>query len=40
MNSGEPTIVCGTGLIKLTNVVDEEGNCLIGKIPFRTRFGV
>lgn len=40
MNSGEPTIVCAKGLIKLTHVVDEDGNCLIGKIPFRTRFGV
>ena len=40
MDGGCPTVVCGRGLVKLVNVIDENGNLLIGNIPFRTRFGV
>ena len=40
MDEGYPTVVCGKGLVKLINVRDESGKSLIGKIPFRTRFGV
>jgi methionyl-tRNA formyltransferase len=40
MNDGYPTVVCGSGLVKLINVVDENGTSLIENIPFRTRFGV
>lgn len=40
MDGGCPTVVCGRGLVKLLNVVEENGDSLIGKIPFRTRFGV
>lgn len=40
LESGKPTVVCGTGLMKLTNIVDREGGSMIGKISFRTRFGV
>lgn len=39
MDHGFPTVVCGKGLVKLLNVIDGNGNSLIGKIPFRTRFG-
>lgn len=39
MDEGYPTVVCGKGLVKLVNVLDESGKSLIGKIPFRTRFG-
>jgi methionyl-tRNA formyltransferase len=40
MDDGCPIVVCGKGLVKLVIVTDENGNSLIGKIPFRTRFGV
>ncbi len=39
MDEGYPTVVCGKGLVKLINICDENGKSLIGKIPFRTRFG-
>ena len=39
MNSGLPTIICGEGLLKLINIVDEQGASLVGKIPFRSRLG-
>ncbi|MEQ6886641.1 formyltransferase family protein [Salicola sp. Rm-C-2C1-2] len=39
MDNGCPTVICGTGLIKLLNVIDENGDSLIGRLPFRTRFG-
>lgn len=40
MNDGCPAVVCGRGLLKLVNFSDEDGNSLIGKISFRTRFGL
>lgn len=39
MHSGVPTVVCGDGLINLIVVVDCNNDLLIGKIPFRSRFG-
>lgn len=39
-NNGCPVVVCGSGLLRLTNMVDANGDSLIGKIPFRTKFGV
>lgn len=39
MDDGRPTVVCGKGLVRLVNVIDENGGSLIGRIPFRTRFG-
>ncbi|MBV1789418.1 hypothetical protein KQ940_15285 [Marinobacterium sp. D7] len=39
MTEGRPTIICGEGLIELIDVVNSKGESLIGKIPFRTRFG-
>lgn len=34
-----PVVICGVGLLKLISIFDENGISLIGKIPFRTRFG-
>ena len=39
LDGGKPTIICGSGLIQLVDVLDMEGSSLINKIPFRTRFG-
>lgn len=39
MDEGHPTVVCGNGLVKLIDVCDGSGKSLIGRIPFRTRFG-
>jgi len=39
MNDGCPTVVCGKGLVKLIDICDGSGKSLIGRIPFRTRFG-
>ncbi|MBH8580574.1 formyltransferase family protein [Bisbaumannia pacifica] len=39
MDDGCPVVVCGRGLVKVVNIVDANGNSLIGKISFRTRFG-
>lgn len=40
MNSGLPTVVCGEGLLQLTCIVNNQGESLLGEIPFRTRFGL
>lgn len=39
MDEGRPTVICGEGLLQLKEVADESGDSLVGKIPFRTRFG-
>lgn len=39
MDDGCPTVVCGKGLVKLIDICDGSGKSLIGRIPFRTRFG-
>lgn len=33
-----PIVVCGSGLIKLTKVIDLEGNDILSRLPFRVRF--
>lgn len=37
---GLPTIVCGSGLLKIISITDKHGNELTSKISFRTRFGL
>lgn len=39
MSDGRPTVICGEGLLQLRELVDVGGDSLIGKIPFRARFG-
>lgn len=39
MSNQKPAIICGEGLIQLSSILDDQGFQLIGKIPFRTRFG-
>ena len=39
MHSGKPVVVCGDGLLEIVNLLDDKGDSLIGKIPFRSRFG-
>lgn len=39
MDEKKPVVICGSGLIKLISFYDENGCSLVGKIPFRTRFG-
>jgi methionyl-tRNA formyltransferase len=35
-----PIVICGSGLLKIIDFSDEKNNSLVGKMPFRTRFGV
>jgi methionyl-tRNA formyltransferase len=39
MKNGLPTVICGDGLLKLKEIVDEQGAPLVGKVPFRSRLG-
>lgn len=39
MNGDKPIVICGSGLVKIISIFDEKGNSLVGKIPFRTKFG-
>lgn len=39
MDEKKPVVICGSGLIKLISFYDENGFSLVGKIPFRTKFG-
>jgi len=39
MDEKKPVVICGIGLIKLNSFYDENGSSLVGKIPFRTKFG-
>ncbi|WP_236014101.1 methionyl-tRNA formyltransferase [Marinobacterium alkalitolerans] len=39
MDENKPVVICGNGLIKLNSFYDENGCSLVGKIPFRTKFG-
>jgi methionyl-tRNA formyltransferase len=39
MRSGRPIVVCGDGLLEVIDVINDSGESLVGKIPFRSRFG-
>ena len=39
MHSGKPVVVCGDGLLEVVDLLDDDGDSLIGKVPFRSRFG-
>ena len=39
MRESCPVVICGSGLLKIISIFDEEDEPLIGKIPFRTKFG-
>ncbi len=39
MDNKCPVVICGSGLVKLISIFDENGEALGGKIPFRTKFG-
>lgn len=39
MDEKKPVVICGSGLIKLNSFYDDNGHSLVGKIPFRTKFG-
>lgn len=39
MDEKYPIIICGSGLLKLISAFDENGASLVGRIPFRTKFG-
>lgn len=39
MDEKYPVIICGSGLLKLISAFDENEVSLIGRIPFRTKFG-
>lgn len=38
MEAGQPIVVCGQGLLKITKINIDDGVSLIGKISFRSRF--
>ena len=38
MNSGKPTVVCGSGLIQIVRMVDDNGRSLLPLKRFRIRF--
>lgn len=38
MDKCRPVVVCGTGLLKIQKLTSEENGCLVGRIPFRSRF--
>lgn len=38
VNDGYPVVVCGSGLLKITDFRSENGESLIGRIQFRSRF--
>ncbi len=38
MNEGKPVVVCGQGLLQITDIQDEEGKSLLPYTKFRTRF--
>ena len=38
MEGNYPVVVCGSGLLKITELRDEQGASLLGKLKFRTRF--
>lgn len=37
---GLPTVVCGKGILQINSIVDKNGNELINRISFRSRFGL